>query len=294
MKNKKNQFLMFIILIFVTAIIFAEFGPPEDVQITQQVKQEDFSFFEHDIVLKIGIISILLILSISSFILFQKKKWIRKGLLISSVIVIGFFGGGFLCPVSAVQNVLFKAGTAYLILFLIPLISTAIFGRFYCGYVCPFGALSELLHVKKLRISVNKRWDKILKYLKYIILIILILRIFLGSEAVSDLTPFKALFSFGGTWLNWTLTGFFIGLSVFFYRPFCKYLCPYGALMALINRFSLFKIKSDESCVNCTLCVKKCPMNAMEDNIKTNSECIFCGECCQNCPKDSLNASINK
>lgn len=282
------------ILIMITVIVLAEFGPPGDVQLTQTIKSEEVSFWDHDIVLKIFIVGGLLVLSIVSFVFFRKKKWIRKVLLISSVIIIGFFSGGFLCPVSAVQNILFKAGTAYLILFLIPLVSTAIFGRFYCGYVCPFGALSELLHVKKLRISVDKRWDKILKYLKYIILIILVLRVFLGSEAVTDLTPFKALFSFGGSWLNWSLTGLFVGLSVFFYRPFCKYLCPYGALMALISRFSLFKIKSDESCINCTLCVKNCPMDAMNENIQTNSECIFCGECCQNCPKDSLNASINK
>ena len=293
MKSKKIHIII-LILIMITVIVLAEFGPPADVKLTQPIKSEEVSFWDHDIVLKIFIVSGLLFLSISSFIIFKKKKWVRKVLLISSVIIIGFFGGGFLCPVSAVQNILFKAGSAYLILFMIPLISTAVFGRFYCGYVCPFGALSELFHVKKLRISVNKRWDRILKYLKYIILIVLVFRIFLGSDAVTDLTPFKALFTFGGSWLNWSLTGLFIGLSVFFYRPFCKYLCPYGALMALIGRFSLFKIKSDESCINCTLCVKKCPMNAMNENIQTSSECILCGECCQNCPKDSLNASINR
>jgi len=277
-----------VILFVLTAVVLAEFGPPDDVQITQKINTEAMSFWGHDLILKIVMVSGLLVLSITFFSFFQKKKWVRKGFLISPVIIVGFFGGGFLCPVSAVQNILFKAGSAYLILFLIPLISTAIFGRFYCGFVCPFGALSELFHIKKIRISVNKRWDRLLKYLKYIILIILVLRIFLGSEVVTDITPFKALFTFGGSWLNWSLTGLFIVLSIFFYRPFCKYFCPYGALMALISRFSLFKIKSDESCVNCTLCVKICPMNAMEEDIHTNSECILCGECCQNCPKDSL------
>ena len=293
MQDKKTNVII-IVLLLISIIVLAEFGPPEDVQITKQISKEEQSYWDHDLILKITTISVLVAFAVILFNFVQRKKWLRPLYLISSIVIIGFFGGGYLCPVSAVQNILFKAGTAYLILFLIPLVSTAIFGRFYCGYVCPFGGLSELLHIKKWRITINRRWDRILKAIKYVILIVLVLRIFLGGEALTDLTPFKALFTFGGSWLNWALTGLFVGLSIFFYRPFCKYLCPYGALMAVISRFSLFKIKHDDNCIDCSLCIKKCPMDAMGKDIHTNSECILCGDCCQNCPKDSLSVNIKK
>jgi len=293
MQNKKNR-LIIVVLTLLTIIVFAEFGPPEDVQITKQITKEELSYWDHDLILKVMIVSVLVALAVILFNFIKRKKWGRPLYLTSSIVIIGFFGGGYLCPVSAVQNILFKAGTAYLILFLIPLVSTAIFGRFYCGYVCPFGALSELLHIKKWRITVNHGWDRRLKVIKYVILIVLILRLLLGGQTLTDLTPFKALFTFGGSWLNWALTGLFVGLSIFFYRPFCKYLCPYGALMAIISRFSLFKIKHDDNCIDCSLCIKKCPMDAMGKDIHTNSECILCGDCCQNCPKDSLSVNIKK
>lgn len=212
----------------------------------------------------------------------------RKLFLLSSVIVLGFILGGFLCPTSAVQNIIFKLGSAYLILFSIPLVLSLLFGRVYCGYVCPVGALSELLHVKKWRIKINDKADRIMSFIKYPVLIYLVLRIILGGEIIDTLSPFKDFFSWGGITFNFILSAVFAALSIFFYRPFCKYLCPYGAIQSIFAKFSLFGIKSKSSCVSCQLCTKNCPMNALNKKIEVNGECMLCGECASKCFKDGI------
>jgi len=326
MPMKRKTIAVLLIILTVFGVVFAEFGPPSDKEIvtftqpessetegldfvsssedkgfgpasgtnlTNRVETVKNDFWFHDIFLKIITVAALIIASLLIFLFFRNKRWYRKLLMVSSVIIIGFIFGGFLCPVTAVQNVIIKFGTAYTILFSIPLISTLLFGRIYCSSVCPYGALSELLHIRKFAIRVPKKLDKILKYVKYGILIFLVLRIFLTGELIGD-TPFKALFTFGGETLNWIMTGVFLFLSLFIYRPFCRYFCPYGALMALISKISLFRLKKDEKCVSCRICEKTCQMDAMDEQAKANSECILCGECCQKCPKDSLSLSTNK
>jgi polyferredoxin len=286
--SRKTIVFIFIILIALTAV-FAEFGPPASSEVKEFLppSSEESSYWFHDLFLKIITVSALIFASLLVFLFLRTKKWARKLMLISSVIIIGLIFGGFLCPSSAVQNIMLKAGTAYLILFSIPLIATFIFGRIYCGSVCPYGAISELLHIKKFAIKVPKKADKVLKYVKYGILVFLVLRVLFTGEVVGN-TPFKAIFVFGGATLDWVMTGIFVFLSLFIYRPFCKYFCPYGAIMSIIAKFSIFRIKKDESCVSCRICEKECPMDAMDDHAVTDSECILCGECCNKCPKDSL------
>lgn len=269
------------------------FGPPSDSKLTNTIEKESEPIWFHDLSIKILIVSVLITVSLLIFIFLKDKKWYRKMLLIASVGIIGFIFGGFLCPVTAVQNVIIKFGTAYTILFSIPLIATLFFGRIYCGTVCPYGAISELLHLKKFALKVPKKVDRILKYVKYGILVFLILRVFF-SGSIIDNTPFKALFSFGGSTLNWIMTGAFAFLSLFIYRPFCRYICPYGAIMGLISKISIIKLRKDDSCVSCRICEKTCPMEAMDEQAKAGLDCILCGDCCQKCPKDSLSLSTNK
>jgi polyferredoxin len=311
----RKLFVTGLILILALGMLFAEFGPSSDSKLdtfsppassemkgfgpssdieldkTVSVKNDDFWF--HDIAIKILIVIGLITASLLIFVFSRKKKWYRKLMMISSVVIIGFVFGGFLCPTTAVQNVIIKFGTAYTLLFSIPLLSTLFFGRIYCSSVCPYGAISELLHIRKFAIKVPKKVDSVLKYIKYGILAFLLLRIFLTGDLL-DNTPFKAVFEFGGNPLNWIMTGVFIFLSLFVYRPFCRYFCPYGAIMALISKISFIKLRKDDYCISCRICERECQMDAMDKNAKTNAECILCGDCCTKCPKDSLSLSTNK
>ena len=80
-----------------------------------------------------------------------------------------------------------------------------------------------------------------------------------------------------------------IVLSVLFYRPFCKWLCPLGAFYALFNRVSLFQMKVDKSkCVSCRKCARACKMDVDVTKTPNHTECIRCGMCIRACPTKAV------
>jgi polyferredoxin len=213
----------------------------------------------------------------------------RKWLLLVSVGIAGFYLGGLLCPLCAVQNVFLKWNTGYLLLFLLPIVLTLLVGRVYCGYVCPYGAVQELLHIGKWAPRIPARWRKLLKLLKYAVLIFLVVRVLVtGTEILKDTTPFKALFAWGGTPLTIALTAVFAVLSVFVWRPFCETLCPLGALLSLVSRVSLFRLEADTTCSSCGLCTKQCPAATCEGGSISSADCYMCGQCVRTCHGNSL------
>ena len=189
---------------------------------------------------------------------------------------------------------------------------TIIFGRFFCGYLCAFGSMQELLafiakklKIKQLRISTEA--DSILKKGKYVVLVLLFaawtLKISLDTlspwtvfghySAVKNWTTFSHLFTFGGL-----LLVLIIIASLFSERVFCKYFCPIGGVFSLVSGSRFFKIrKSKLSCVSCGRCSVKCPMN-IDVNSETDchfrvrsGECIDCFRCTTVCPVGSLSTN---
>ena len=80
-----------------------------------------------------------------------------------------------------------------------------------------------------------------------------------------------------------------IVLSVLFYRPFCKWLCPLGAFYALLNKVSLFGMKVDKhKCVSCGKCAKACKMDVDVTKAPDHTECIRCGMCVRACPTNAV------
>lgn len=218
-------------------------------------------------------------------------RWfrLRKVLLAGSVVVLGFVLGGVLCPISAVQNIIIKAGNAYLLLFLLPFVLAVLFGRLFCGYVCPFGALQELLHVRKWRLRIPNRWMRILGWTKYALLTFLVARILATGELLwTGGTPFKAFFLWGGTPVTLAVSGLFVLLSVVVYRPFCRVFCPLGALLSLAARFSVFRIRVGSKCVSCGRCETVCGSEATKNGQADPADCLVCGECIRTCPPEEL------
>ena len=77
--------------------------------------------------------------------------------------------------------------------------------------------------------------------------------------------------------------------SVVFYRPFCKWLCPLGAVYALMNHVSLFQMRVDrDTCVSCGACAKACPMDVDITKTPNHAECIRCGKCIKSCPTKAI------
>lgn len=224
------------------------------------------------------------------------------------------------CPIGALQALLNQRG------FHIPFAALgffflfgSIFGRFVCGWLCPFGLVQDLLH----RIPLFKKKKQLplhrfLKYGKYAVLIFLVcigsLFLFGGYAKVPAfckyLCPSGTLFGalpllsanealrnqLGGLffWKLGVLLALLL-LSIKFYRPFCQYLCPLGAIYGWFNRISLVQIHWEKE--HCTACEKACPVSLSVHEISRSPECIRCGKCVGACPQGCLhflkNSALN-
>lgn len=217
------------------------------------------------------------------------------------------------CPIGAFQAV---AGSSkfrfsyYISGFLILL--GVLLGRLICGFLCPFGWFQELLH----RIPTRKLSTKKLRpltYLKYVILLVMV--VLLPAFAVNDVgmgDPFfckylcpqgvlegaipLALVNSGiraalGKLFTWKLCILLAvtALSILFYRPFCKWLCPLGAFYALFNKVSLLQMKVDaNACISCGKCARACGMDVDVTKTPDHAECIRCGKCVLACPTGAV------
>ena len=217
------------------------------------------------------------------------------------------------CPIGAYQAVAGSAkyGFSYYITGILILFGVLL-GRFICGFLCPFGWFQELLH----KIPTKKFSTKKLKYLTWIKYAVLSVTVFLlPALAVNDVgmgEPFFCKYicpqgvlegaiplSVVNSGIRSALGGLFTwkfgiliavtALSVLFYRPFCKWLCPLGAFYALLNKVSLFQMKVDKSkCVACGKCAEACKMAVDVTKTPNHTECIRCGMCVRTCPTDAV------
>ncbi len=223
------------------------------------------------------------------------------------------------CPIGALQSVLggVKYNFSYYIVGTL-LFFGVIFGRLICGFLCPFGFVQDLLYkIKTPKFELPEKVDKVLRWLKYVVLIIfvLILPIVLTNAFGMGFPYFCKLICPAGTLgggiplilTNSSLRnslGFLFGwkmlilviiivASIFTYRPFCKYLCPLGAIYSLFNRFSFYQMNVDKlKCTGCKKCEKKCKMNVKVVENINSLECIRCGECKKTCPTGAINSGF--
>lgn len=265
-----------------------QFGPPSEPR-EYGVPQAEASppFLIHRQEVKLALLGAFMIGAAALALLGGPR--LRRLYLTSAVGVLGFYMGGFLCPTAAVQNVFLRAGTAYLLLFLVPVVGALVMGRLFCGYVCPFGALQELIHIRKWALSLPNRVWRALSWLRYGLLAYLVARVLVAhTVALDGFSPFKPLFAWGGTPATIAFTAGVAVLSLVLFRPFCRVLCPYGALLSVLSRFSLFRLGADEGCRNCGLCTRACPTAAMEGGRVDSTECLLCGACTDRCRPGSI------
>lgn len=204
----------------------------------------------------------------------------------------------------------FDEQAANILLLAVVFIVTAVWGRFFCGFICSFGALQDLLWLGgrnlPFRPVFSQKVDRVLKYLKYAVLLFIVIGVWTfgitGDTVWSPWTifgmyaspwkgvPSQAMFlSVGGLLLLLTIIG-----SLLIERFFCKYLCPLGALFTLASHFRVFKLKRDSaSCSgSCRVCSRKCSMSIplyQYDKVRSG-ECIDCMKCTTTCARGNINA----
>ncbi|MDO5712834.1 MAG: 4Fe-4S binding protein [Tissierellia bacterium] len=225
------------------------------------------------------------------------------------------------CPIGSLQAVLGSNGRtfSFYVLGTILLFGT-ILGRLICGFLCPFGWLQDLLYKIPLK---KKNEPRIIKtygiYFKYVFLVLFVFILPLsmknefgisspyfckyicpagiieGALPLMALDPgLRSIVGFLFAW-KFLFAISIIGLSMIWYRPFCKYICPLGAIYGLLNRFSAVQLEfSSSKCIHCRKCVKACKMNVEPYKNPTSPECIRCGDCVRACPVDALELAIYK
>lgn len=219
------------------------------------------------------------------------------------------------CPIGALQAVVGSAKyqISLYVMGLLALFGTVL-GRFVCGWLCPFGLVQDLMHKIKLKKRVMpKKLDRALRYGKYIVLAVAVILLpmilvnefgmaspyfcqyicpsgtLLGGIPLLAANPaLRATIGFLFSWKMGLLLLFLI-TAIFLYRPLCKYVCPLGAVYALFNKFSFYRMHIDkDKCTNCRKCERACPMQVPVTENPNHGECIRCGVCKKACPEGAI------
>ncbi len=201
------------------------------------------------------------------------RKRTRQPVIWTSVISVayfGFFREGCICSIGSIQNVtLALVDNAYvlplsvLLFFILPIGFAFLFGRVFCAGVCPFGALQELVNVKNYRLP--RSVTATLEMIPWIYLIFAVLYVATRSSfIICRFDPFIGLFRLGGD-IGLIVFGVVLLIAaVFTGRPFCRFICPYGALLSLFSRVAIWKVQiTKQPCINCELCHNACPVDAI-------------------------------
>ena len=225
------------------------------------------------------------------------------------------------CPIGALQATIGSRAfhvSLYVFGFLVAV--GALLGRGVCGFLCPFGLVQELLYkiplLKKLRLR-RLPGEKGLRALKFVMLLLFVL---LLPMVVTDVTgqgdPWfckyicpvgtleagiplvlfhKGLQSAIGFLYTWKLAilGVILLLSLVIWRPFCRYLCPLGALYGFFNRFALYRYRVDVAkCIDCGACRAACKLDLPVWEKPNHIDCVRCGACMDACPTGALGTLI--
>ena len=278
-----------LLVIFLSIAVFAAFAanaqdrfPKPDFESGYQYPEVSYHVANEIFWMTVDIILLVALMSFVAWAIIKKRT--RKPVIwvsIISVAYFGFFRKGCVCSVGAVQNVaLALTDSSYvmplsvLLFFMLPVLFAFLFGRVFCAGVCPFGALQELVNIKNYRIS--KAVSSVLEIIPWIYLIFALLFAVTQSRfIICRFDPFVGIFRMGGDFMLISFGVALLVASIFTGRPFCRFICPYGALLSLFSRTAIWKIElTKKACINCELCHNACPVDAIrppfENKVKEN------------------------
>jgi NosR/NirI family nitrous oxide reductase transcriptional regulator len=177
----------------------------------------------------------------------------------------------------------FKYNLAWYLLSFFVIASTVLWGRLYCGRICAFGALTQLMDAvvpAKLRLEVPVKLEQRANWIKYGLLVA-VLAYFIATRDVSVYRYVEPFWMFGlfGTTAMWIGLAVLLLATVFVRNLYCRFLCPVGALLGVISKLTVFKIKRWSECNTCKICEKTCEWGAIRGPKIIESECVRCDDC---------------
>jgi transcriptional regulator of nitric oxide reductase len=230
-------------------------------------------------------------------------RWFRPAFLLFTLVFIGWYAQGQLSIVNVVA--LLQAGFAgqswafflydpiTAILSVYVMVTLVVWGRgTFCGWLCPFGALQELVAMLSKLARIPRRRlqaliDGRLKWVKYVILAVTLVAAVISarwSDPLVEIEPFKTAITmrFERSWLAVTYAVGTILIGAVVYKLFCRYLCPLGAFLALAGRLRRWDwlARRVECGAPCQTCRRRCEYQAIEPSGRIDYlECFQCMEC---------------
>lgn len=159
-----------------------------------------------------------------------------------------------------------------------------VFGRVICGQVCPAGAVQELMYLvpAKKRGRAESRIPVVVRAGVFIVFLVAALGLSVNLLALIGLPAFFHLAIAGVSFFVFLAI---VLLSAVVYRPFCRYVCPYGALLAPAASRALYRLRRTDACIKCRKCERACPTGEADPSARLG-ECYLCGRCTEVCPVD--------
>jgi len=213
----------------------------------------------------------------------------------------------FSCPIGTIQHFMVTGRFPFYALGTLGVVGSAV-GRMTCGTLCPFGFLQDMLY--KFR-TYKFGIPQFLRYFKYIVLASLVFAIpyWTHENWFSKLCPMGTLIA-GLPWVTMNLNVrsmirymfwikiaillFFMTTSAMTKRPFCRVVCPLGAIFSIFNKASFLKLEwNADTCTRCGKCQKICPVDIRVDREANSIDCVRCLDCTR-CPSVKLTTVFTK
>lgn len=199
----------------------------------------------------------------------------------------------FACPIGTLQHFIVLHQFPFFTLGIL-FLSGILLGRYFCGWLCPFGFIQDLLYKVPVRkIRVENRFATFIRWSILVILVILIPYFTLepwfcklcpagtleaGIPQILIHPPLRNLIGFLFA-IKIFLLILFILSSMFISRPFCRFICPLGTILSVFNKISFYHLEVKPTCPSCSLCKTKCPVNIEVNEDPNSPHCIRCHEC---------------
>jgi polyferredoxin len=215
----------------------------------------------------------------------ERLKWITMG---ASVVYLGFVRSQLITVVNIFALTkwnlpAFRQNLPWYLFAIFTVVTTVLWGRVYCGRICAFGSMTQLLDKivpARLRFEVPRRLEQRASMIKYVLLGAVVLYFLITKDILiyRYVEPFW-MFSRQASTGMWIGLGVLLVATIFVRNLYCRFLCPVGAFLGLLSNLTVFRIKRWSECNTCKICEKACEWGAIRGPKIIASECVRCDDC---------------
>jgi polyferredoxin len=219
---------------------------------------------------------------------FRKSVRLKYVTLVAAVAYLGFYKSQLISIVNvfglAGGNLpLFRDNLAWYLFAAVTVVSTVLWGRVYCGRMCAFGALTQLVDAivpAKWRVDVPRALERRASWVKYgILTAVLLYFIGTGDPLIYPYVEPFWMFGMHATAPLWAGLAVLLVATVFVRNLYCRFLCPVGAALGVLSNLTVFRIKRWSECKTCRICEKTCEWGAIQGPRIVLTECVRCDDC---------------